>query len=719
MKFLELRAIHGPNMWSRRTVLEALVDLEELRDSPSDKIPGLYDRLVAWLPTLIEHRCGLGVRGGFLERLRDGTYAGHILEHLTIELQNQAGTPVGFGKARETREAGVYKVAVRYREEAVGRACLAAAFELLQAAIHDRPFDIPGTVARLKSLAEDVCLGPSTLAIVTAAEARGIPVRRLNDGSLVQLGHGARSRRVWTAETDRTGAIAEAIACDKELTKSLLRAGGVSVPQGRPVSGAEDAWAAAQDLGLPVVVKPRDGNHGRAVFTQLDTRELVENAWRFAAEEGSGVLVEQHIEGEEHRLLVVGDRMVAAARGEAAWVTGDGTHPVRELVELQLNSDPRRGYGDECPLNPVELDAASRSELERQGLNAESIPAEGTRVLIQRNGNVAHECTDRVHPSVADQVVLAARIVGLDIAGVDLVAKDISRPLEEQRGGIVEVNAGPGLHMHLLPASGSPRPVGEAIVELLFPVRPATGGLTREPGRIPVACVTGTRGKTTVCRLVVKALATAGPCVGFAGSDGAFVGPRQLLRGDCAGPEAARDLLLNTAVEAAVFEAGAEGILRDGLGFDRCDVAVVTNLGEVEPVPRYRIETPDEMYTVKRCPVDMVPPSGAAVLKADDPQVAEMAGLSAGRVIFFAIDPAHPVLAEHRGKGGWAAFVRDGKAVLAEGASETALMALADVPLYAGHPLPFQAENVLAAAAACWALGIPLDTVRQAFARVK
>ncbi|MBI5547525.1 MAG: cyanophycin synthetase [Deltaproteobacteria bacterium] len=708
MKFLEIRALRGPNIWSRRTVLEALVDLEELKDSPSDKIPGLYDRLFAWLPGLIEHRCGLGVRGGFLERLRDGTYPAHILEHVTIELENLAGTPVGFGKARETRRPGIYKVAVRYREERVGRACLQAGFELLLAAIHDKPFDVAGTVATLKELAEDVCLGPSTNAIVAAAEARKIPVRRLSERSLVQLGHGARAHRLWTAETDGTGAIAEAIACDKELTKRLLRAGGVLVPQGRPVDSAADAWAAAGEVGLPAVVKPRDGNHGRAVFTDLSTREQIESAYRFAVEEGSGVLVEQYLSGDEHRLLVVGEHLVAAARGEAAWVVGDGVNSVQKLVELQLNSDPRRGLGDDCPLNPVDFDATTRSEIERQGFTTESIPPADKRVLIQRNGNVAYDCTDLVHPSVAEQVVLAARLVGLDIAGIDLVAQDISRPLEEQRGAIIEVNAGPGLHMHLMPASGAPRPVGEAIVELMFPAG--------QSGRIPIACVTGTRGKTTVSRLLAHLLRSTGRCVGLACSDGAWVGMRALSQVDCTGPETARDLLVNPLVEAVVLEASAEGILREGLGFDHCDVAVVTNLGEIEPVPRYGIETVEEMYTVKRCPVDVVPPSGATVLKADDPQVAEMAGLSAGKVIFFAREPDHSVVAAHRDKGGSAVFLRDGHIVLAEGLTEARLLPIAEVPFTASGTVASQVENALAGAAAGWGLGLSVEVLRAGLA---
>ncbi|MBI5509506.1 MAG: cyanophycin synthetase [Deltaproteobacteria bacterium] len=708
MDFLNILALRGPNFWSRRTVLEAWVDLGELRESPSNGIPGLYDRLVAWLPGLIEHRCGLGVRGGFLERLKDGTYPAHILEHVTLELQTLAGTPVGFGKARETSTPGVYKVAVRYREEAVGRACLAAARELLLAAIYNRPFDLAAEVKRLTAVAEEVCLGPSTMAIVTAAEARGIPYRRLTEGSLVQLGVGAKQRRIWTAETDTTSAIAESIAQDKDLTRNLLASCGVPVPEGRAVDSPADAWAAACEVGLPVVVKPRDGNHGRAVFTELESQEQIVAAYATALGQGSGVIVEQFIRGNEHRLLVVGDRMVAAARGETAWVTGDGEQSVQQLIESQLNADPRRGLGDDCPLNPVEIDEVTILELARQGHTTLSVPKADERILIQRNGNVAFDVTDSVHPSVAEQVVTAAKVIGLDIAGIDLVAEDVSRPLALQRGAVIEVNSSPGLHVHLKPASGKPRPVGEAIVDRLF----AAG----DNGRIPIVCVTGTNGKTSVTRLVAHILRSTGLTVGMACSDGLFLGRRLIDPGDCAGPKSAKNILLNPAVEAAVLEAGRGGILREGLGFDRCQVAVVTNIGDADHLGRSFIDTPEEMFTVKRCPVDVVLDTGAAVLNAADPLVAEMASLCAGSVIFFAPRRAHPVIESHLEAGKRAVFVNDGQVTVADGERQTPVIGLDAVPLCHGGRVGFQVENVLAGTAAAWALGVELKQIQAALA---
>jgi cyanophycin synthetase len=706
MEILKIFALRGPNVWSRRTVLEAWVDLGELKDRPSNSIPGLYDRLTTWLPNLIEHRCGIGTRGGFLERLRDGTYCAHILEHLTIELENLAGTPVGFGKARETTTPGLYKVAVRYRDEQVGRACLTTARELLLAAIHEKPFDVQAEVKKLRDLAEEVCLGTSTAAIVAAAEARNIPVRRLNGtSSLVQLGQGARQRRIWTAETDRTSAIGESIASDKELTKRLLRASGVPVPEGRLVESAADAWEAAREIGGPVVVKPRDGNHGRAVFTNLTAQAEIETAYNFAVAEGSGVIVERFAPGNEHRLLVVGDRLVAAARGEPAYVTGDGKRTVRQLVDEQLNTDPRRGVDDTFPLNLVDLDAASRLDLERQGFKPESVPPAGTEVLVQRNGNVAFDVTEKVHPAVAAQAVLAARIVGLDIAGLDVVAEDISHPLEMQGGAIVEVNAGPGLHMHVKPAAGTPQPVGEAIVGHLFP--------GNESGRIPVICVTGTEGRTEVSRLIAHLLRRQeGGQIGLACSDGLWAGERAIKKGDCADLESAQALLINPVVEAAVLEAKAVQIVREGLGFDRCQVAVVTNLGEADRIRQHFVETPEDIFTVLRCPVDVVLPSGTAVLRADDPWVAKMASLSAGAVIFFGQDGNHPVIVEHRAQGKRAAFMRGEQIILAEGEKETVLGSLSKLLKARPGRDSIPPEYMLAAVCAAWAVGVSFDSIR-------
>ena len=601
MEFRKVLVLRGPNYWANFPVLEAWLDLGELKDSPSDQLPGFNERLMAWLPTMIEHRCSVGERGGFFERLRRGTWQGHIVEHVALELQTLAGSEVGFGRTRETLEEGVYKVAVEFEEEALGRAALETARLMCLAAVYDRPFDVAGEIEKLRALHQKTRLGPSTASIVRAALARGIPARRLNNESLVQLGYGSRQRRILAAETDRTGAIAEAIAQDKELTRTLLRAVGVPVPEGRPVKNADDAWAAAEKIGLPVVVKPQFGNQGRGVATNLKTREQVVAAYEAARQESSFIMVEQFAPGDDYRLLVVGDRVVAAARREPAMVFGDGLHSVEQLV-AQVNQDPRRGDDHATALSKIQLDAVALQVLAEQGYTPASVPPIGSRVLIRRNANLstggtATDVTDLVHPAVADRAVEAARMIGLDVAGVDVVAQDIGRPLEEQWGVVVEVNAAPGLRMHLEPSSGKSRPVGEAIVGTLF----AEG----ESGRIPIVAVTGVNGKTTTTRLIGHILRGTGRRVGMTCTEGIFVDDRRIQTGDCSGPQSAQAVLLNPSVDAAVLETARGGILRAGLGFDRCDVAVVTNIGEGDHLGLNDIDTLEKLARVKRTIVEV------------------------------------------------------------------------------------------------------------------
>lgn len=704
IEFISMMSLQGPNIWAYRPVIEALVDIGQLEDFPSNTIPGFYERLSTWMPSLIEHRCSVGERGGFLQRLRQGTWPAHILEHVTLELQSLAGMPGGLGRARETPMRGVYKVIVRAWHESVTTAALYAGRDLVMAAIEDREFDVQAAIDHLRELAETLRLGPSTACIVDAADDRDIPTIRLSEANLVQLGYGARQRRIWTAETDRTSAIAESISRDKDLTKSLLSACGVPVPEGLLVDTLEEAWDAAESIGLPVVIKPRDGNHGRGVFTNLMSRAEIETAYAIAVHEGSGVVVERFIQGDEHRLLVVGDRMVAAARGDAATVVGDGMQTVRELMESQLNSDPRRGRSEDQPLNFIRLDSAAMLELARQGLDAESIPAEGTRVLIQRNGNVAIDVTDVVHPSVAATVTLAARVIGLDIAGVDLVAEDISRPLEVQRGAIVEVNAGPGLLMHLKPAAGEPRPVGKAIVDHLFP--------DGDTGHIPIVGISGSRGKTTVARLVAHLLQLSGQYTGLACSDGLFFARRHVQKTDGANWAAGRRVLMNRAVQAAVIENGCRSILSEGLAYDRCQVGIVTNLDPNETFPEFYVSDPEYMARVLRTQVDVVLPGGVAVLNADDPLVADMATLCDGEVVFYGLDSESSVLVSHRQQGGRAVFIRSSQIILANADKETLLTDTASVPMSQKGRCGGQTSSLLAAVAAAWALDIGTDLIR-------
>lgn len=701
--FLRVTHLRGPNIWTYRPVIEAWLDIGALEDFPSNTLPGLYERLVAWLPGLVEHRCGVGERGGFLQRLKEGTWSGHILEHVVLELQNLAGMRTGFGKTRSTGQIGIYKMAFRTRQSEVGMAALHAGRDLLMAAIDDTPYDLAGAVAALKQIVDEHCLGPSTAHIVEAATERKIPHIRLTDGNLVQLGHGAAQRRIWTAETDRTSAIAESIASDKDLTKTLLQACGVPVPEGALVKSAEQAWEEAQDIGLPVVVKPYDGNHGRGVSLNLMTQADVEAAYHLAARKGDSesVLVERYITGDEHRLLVVGRHVVAAAKGESLWVTGDGVANIIDLVETQINTDPRRGTGEDSPLNALapENGAEIILELARQGMTAYSVPQAGQKVLIQPNGNVAFDVTDNIHPSVAHAAALAARVVGLDIAGVDLVAEDISRPLDEQRGAIIEVNASPGLLAHLKPASGQARPVGTAIVGHLFG--------QAEDGRIPIVGITGSHNTSVVAHLVGSLLHLTGKHTGVVSSDGLFLDQRLVSGANAVTWDAGQRLLINRTVQAAVFESNARMILSDGLAYDKCAVGVVTDMDGHDVLGEYYIVDTDGMANVVRTQVDVILPDGVAVLNGANAAVAELAELCDGKVIFYALDPALPLIVAHRAAGERAVILRDGKVVLAEGSVETALLSLAALkPGAAAQP-----ECVLAAVAATWALGVPADLI--------
>src|SRR5690606_19896372 len=470
---------------------------------------------------------------------------------------------------------------------------------------------------------------------------------------------------------------------------------------GRLVDSATQAWDVAQELGLPVVVKPSDGNHGRGVFTCLTTREQIEAAYAVAVDEGSGVMVERFIQGDEHRLLVVGGRVVAAARGEAAMVVGDGTSTVRQLIESQLNSDPRRGRDEDHPLNFIRLDSAARLELERQGLHGDAVPERGRAVLVQRSGNVSIDVTDEVHPDVAAQVALAARVVGLDIAGVDLVARDISRPLEEQQAAIVEVNAGPGLLMHLKPAVGKPRPVGRAIIDDLFPAP--------EDGRIPVIGISGSRPAAPVAHLIAHLLRLAGRVVGLASSEGLFMGAVQVTAQDSAHWEAARRVLLNRAVEYAVIENGGRAILGEGLAYDRCQIGVVTGIDPDVTWPEFYMETPEQLARIFRTQVDVVLPGGAAVLNADDPLTVELAQLCDGVVVFYGLDPDGAAVRAHLRAGGRAVTVHGGMAVLCEDGIQIPVIALDELApaIDAAGPAP-----VLAALAVAWVLGLDIERMR-------
>jgi cyanophycin synthetase len=698
--FKQIRYLKGPNFWTYRPVIEAWVDIGQFEQYPSNLLPGFVDRLLTWLPGFEQHRCGVGEVGGWVARLREGTWMGHILEHTTIELQNLAGMKVGFGKARQIGDSTVYKVAVRTRSEVVGRAAIEAARELLLAAVNDAPYDLKATRERLSALVDRHCLGPSTACIVDAAVERKIPWISLNGGNLIQLGHGVRQRRIWTAETDRTSAIAEGIASDKDMTKDLLRRVGVPVPEGRVVDSPEDAWDAAQDIGLPVAVKPVDGNHGRGITLELYERADIEAAYRLADAEGSAVMVERYVVGNEHRLLMVGGKVAAAAHGETAYVVGDGKHTVQQLLDLQINADPRRGVTEEFPLSilKIEDDAVVALDLQRQGLSATAVPEFGRRVLIQRNGNVAFDCTREVHPEVAALCSLATRVVGLDIAGIDLVAQDISRPLAEQGGAIVEINAGPGLLAHLHPANDvEPAPVGQTIVDYLFP--------EGERGRIRIVGVCGSRA-TRVSELAAWLLRVSGKRVGLACRDGLFLNRRRIHKGSALKFDVAQTLLMNRTLDSAVFETDAAQILDEGLPYDRCRIGVVTDLGDLATVAHHAIGDAEHLARVVRTQVDVILKDGIAVLNAADEHVAALHELVDGETIYYGSARDLAALQAHDGRS---VLHVDGNIVLRNGGEEELLDSVEALSA-GGELLP--GDDLAAAVAVGWAHGMTAELIR-------
>ncbi|MEB0141005.1 MULTISPECIES: cyanophycin synthetase [unclassified Undibacterium] len=697
MEVSRIRALRGPNLWSHHTAVEAIVTCSTNEAAITD-LPGFEDRLRALFPELsILQPTGH----------HDAIPIAHVFELTALGLQAQAGCPVTFSRTTQTLEPGIFQVVVEYSEEAVGRLAVELAEQLIAAALNNHAFDLAAALEQLRELDEDVRLGPSTGAIVDAALARNIPYRRLTDGSLVVFGWGSRQRKIQAAEMDGTSAIAEAIAQDKELTKKLLHAAGVPVPLGRIVNSAADAWAAALEIGVPVVVKPKDGNQGKGVTVNVTTREQLEAGYHAACEFRDDVLVERFLPGNDFRLLVIGNKLIAAARRDPPQVVGNGKQSVRQLVE-QVNKDPRRGSGHSTSMTKIRFDDIALASLEKQGFHAESVPPKGQRVILRNNANLstgggATDVTDDVHPEVAARAIAAAQMIGLDICGVDLVCDSVLKPIELQNGGIVEVNAAPGLRMHLSPSFGKGRAVGEAIVNAMFE--------ESEDGRIPIVAVTGTNGKTTTVRLIAHLLSASGLRTGMTNTDGVYVAGHQIDSGDCSGPRSARNVLSHPDVDAAVFETARGGVLREGLAYDRCQVAVVTNIGSGDHLGLNYITTVEDLAVLKRVIVQNVADNGYAVLNAADPIVVSMAANCPSPVIFFAADPYHPVMTTHRAQGKRTVYIDRSELVAVEGKTRHSI-ALAEIPITRHGSIGFQVENVMASVAAAWAVGISWDAIR-------
>ncbi|HEY7737602.1 MAG TPA: cyanophycin synthetase [Candidatus Limnocylindria bacterium] len=715
LRIIEQRVYRGPNFWSYEPTIKLIVDLGELEEYPTNKIPGFAERLIGILPGVASHSCGTGRPGGFEDRLHEGTWLGHVAEHIALQLQRDAGTEVGRGKTRSTGQKGRYHVIFSYAEETVGLAAGRLAVRLVNHLVEADPaFDFRAEFEQLIRLAERAAFGPSTQAILDEAGLRDIPWIRLNEASLVQLGHGVHQKRIRATMTSQTSSLGVDIAQDKKLTNRLLAATGVPVPRSEVVRGPEEAVTAAGRIGYPVAMKPLDGNHGRGVMLNLTDETAVRSAYPLARGESrfGAVVVESFLTGSDYRCLVVGGVLRAVAQRLPAHVDGDGKKTITELVAV-TNADPRRGIGHEKVLTRIAVDEESVSYAAEQGFGMDDVPPKGTRVFLKRTGNmstggISIDRTEEIHPENQEIAEQAAKVIGLDIAGIDFICPDISVPVRETGGGIVEVNAAPGFRMHTNPTEGEPQYVAKPVIDMLFP--PGTAS------RIPIVAVTGTNGKTTTARMISHILKGMGRKVGMTSTDGIFIDGRPIRRGDMSGPKSASMVLQNPLVDTAVFEVARGGILREGLGYQRNDVAVVINVA-ADHLGLGGITSVKQLAGVKQVIVEAVPRSGTAVLNADDPLVVKMAGVCSGSVIYFSLNPENETLRRQASRGRRSVTIESGRngdlIVLRQGRKSLPLVWTHLIPATFEGRAKMNVVNALAATAAAWAAGAHLHDIRQ------
>lgn len=709
IRILETLVLKGPNYWSYRPCVWMRIDLGDFQEKPTNTLPRFRERLVELLPTLHEHHCSEGHAGGFLERVQEGTWLGHVAEHVAIEIQHLIGIPVSFGRTRETRRAGVYNLVYEMEEERVAIRAGKLALDVVElCAGFDHDLDLGARLDDLKRLREKWALGPSTKSIVDAAAARGIPWLRLNDRSLVQLGTGVHQRRIQATIASTTAQLGVEIAGDKDLTKRLLGDMGVPVPKGHVTDDEDDALKIAEDLGWPVVVKPLDASHGRGVLTNIRSERELRFAFQEAMRHREEVIVERFLEGFDFRFVVVAGKFIAAAQRVPAFVVGDGRRSIRALVDA-TNQDPRRGIGHEKVLTRIEIEEQTLALLERRGLTPDSVPPEGETVYLKSTANlstggIARDVTDLVHPSNVHLVERIARIVGLDIAGIDVVSPTVEKPLGEVGGGVVEVNAAPGFRMHVAPAEGTPRDVAGAVMEMLFPPGRAA--------RIPIVSVTGTNGKTTTTRLIAHIARYAGHTVGLTTTEGVYVGSEQIVKGDCTGPASAQAVLRDPTVTFAALETARGGLLRFGLGYDWADVGVVTNVA-ADHLGLRDIDTLDDLARVKSLVTERVKREGVAVFNAEDAMTPQLVERVQARVALFSLDPHNETFKAHVAAGGLGAVMdRHDTLCLYRSTLRIPLVHARQVPVTFDGKARHNIANALAAALATFAAGIELDDIR-------
>ncbi|WP_299208443.1 cyanophycin synthetase [uncultured Dokdonia sp.] len=711
MKIREINAMRGPNYWSvrRHKLIVMVLDLEDMEQRPSNTIDGFLERLKTVFPTMYSHRCSVGEPGGFFQRVEEGTWMGHIIEHIALEIQTLADMDTGFGRTRDYGEPGVYNVVFSYIEESVGRYAAKAAVRICEALIDGESYDLKDDIQEMRELRESERLGPSTGSIVEEAANRGIPWIRLNRYSLCQLGYGANQKRIQATVTSETSSIGVELACDKEDTKYLLEQAEVEVPRGDIISRERSLEEACRYVGYPLVIKPIDGNHGRGITVDVQNYEDALVGYHAAKEVSSRVIVEKYITGEDYRLLVINHKLVAAAIRTPAHVIGDGKSTITELVD-KVNEDPRRGFGHENVLTQITINDLTKTIIKDAGYTVDSVLKDRERLILKDTANLstggtAEDITDIVHPANVSMAERISKIIDLDICGIDIMTNDITRPLSETGGAVLEVNAGPGFRMHLAPTTGLPRNVAAPVIDKLFPA-----GAT---GRIPIVAITGTNGKTTTTRLIAHIAKMSGYRVGYTTSDGVYIQNRLLMKGDCTGPTSAEFVLKDPTVNFAVLESARGGLLRAGLGFTNCDIGIVTNIA-ADHLGLKGIHTVEQLARVKGVIPETVLPEGYAILNADDDLVYNMRRSIDCNLALFSMDENNPRIQALQRKGGITAVFENGYVTICRGRWKMRIMKVEDIPLTYGGKATFMIQNVLPAILTANIRGISIEDMKAA-----
>ena len=701
----------GPNFWSvrRKELIVMLLDIEDLEEKPTNKIPGFLERIKEMFPTMFEHRCSEGVPGGFFQRIEEGTWMGHVIEHIALEIQSLAGMECGFGRTRESENPGIYHVVFSYWEEKAGIFAAKAAVSIAQALVDGTSYDLAADIQELREIREKERLGPSTGSIVEEAIKRKIPYIRLNRRSLVQLGYGINQKRIQATIASTTSSIAVEIACDKEETKNLLEAAEIPVPKGSIVYDEEDLQAAIQKINYPIVLKPVNGNHGKGATTNIRTWSEAVEALEAAKKFGRAIICEKYITGRDHRILVINYKFVAAAIRTPAAVTGDGTSTIQQLID-QVNSDPRRGYGHEKVLTTIKIDDFTMNILADKQYSLDTILKKGEELWLKPTANLstggtATDVTDLVHPSNIFMCERIARIIGLDICGIDIMAENLTEPLSEAGGAILEVNAAPGFRMHLDPTDGLPRNVAEPVIDMLYP--PGTSA------RIPIIAISGTNGKTTTTRLIAHIVKQMGYKVGYTTTDGVYIQNQLMMRGDCTGPKSAEFVLKDPTVDFAVLESARGGILRSGLGFHNCDVAVVTNVAG-DHLGLGGIDTLEKLARVKAVVANAVLPEGFAILNADDDLVYKMHEELSCKVAFFSLDENSKRIKKHCATGGLACVYESGYITILKGTWKIRVEKVNNIPITFNGKAEFNVANVMGAVLAAYVRDFKIEDIKLA-----